>query len=125
MDFAYKKLGERYSPIIPLKLHLGNIHVDTDALIDSGSNLSVFRLDVALKLGLSYKSGKPFRMLSVQGSFLVYLHVIQLSIGDSTFPCHIGFSESFTPNLNLLGRIDFFDRFLITFDERNKKVVLN
>jgi hypothetical protein len=36
----------------------------------------------------------------------------------------IAFSNELTTSLNILGRESFFDRFLITCDERQKKLIL-
>src|SRR3989344_237476 len=124
MEFAYKKIGTPFSPIIPLKIHHHTNFIATDALIDSGSNLSIFRMDVAEKLGINCKSGQPVHLSSVNEIFIGYVHSLHISIGDLTLPCHVVFAETFKPNLNIVGRIDFFDHFLITFDERNKKLTL-
>lgn len=123
MEYPYKKIGESLYPIIPLKIEHG-VAYDVHALIDSGSTLSIFRLDVAQSLGINYKSGKPAMIASVQGRFLAYLHPISMHVGSKKLLCKIGFSDNFNAKLNILGRTDFFDKFLITFDEKNKKVAL-
>ena len=124
MDYNYKQLGQRYYPMIPLLLSNKDKTHETDALIDSGSMLSLFRLEVAHQLGIDYKKGNPTRIRSVQGELLIYVHTLRLRIGENEFPFNVGFSEDFKPNLNLLGRTDFFEQFKITFDEKNKKLSL-
>jgi hypothetical protein len=50
--------------------------------------------------------------------------MLKLRIGEKEFSLKAGFSEDFKPNLNLLGRLDFFEQFKITFDEKNKQLSL-
>ena len=40
------------------------------------------------------------------------------------FNCKIGFSAEYTASLNLIGRDNFFEHFLITFNESNRKLLL-
>src|SRR3989344_5996744 len=93
MEYPYKKIGEVLFPIIPLKIEHG-IAYDIHALIDSGSTLSLFRLDVAQSLGINYKSGKPATIVSVQGRFLAYIHHIYLPNFSLNFNHYIFFISS-------------------------------
>ncbi len=124
MDYNYKQIGQKFYPIIPLVIFNREKSLDSDALIDSGSMLSLFRKDVADELGIMFKSGKPARMASVHGEMLVYVHSLRLVIHDKEFICQTGFSDEFKANVNLLGRMDFFEQFKVTFDEREKKIEL-
>lgn len=124
MEFEYKLVGNRFYPIIPLFLTERDITTKTDALIDSGSVLSFFKIEVAKQLNINYKTGRPARIGSVQGELMAYIHRIKIRVGVKEFLCNIGFSESFVPNLNLLGRVDFFEQFDVTLREKQKKVYL-
>lgn len=123
MEYPYKQVGQRFYPVIPVNL-MGSIIKRTHALIDSGSMLSLFRKEVADELGIVYKSGKPARITSVHGEMMVYVHSLRFMVQEKEFTCHVGFSDEFKANVNLLGRIDFFEQFKITFDEHGKKVIL-
>ncbi|MBS3138169.1 hypothetical protein J4207_00520 [Candidatus Woesearchaeota archaeon] len=125
MEYSYKRIGQRDYPIISMDIKSNLRTKQTHALIDSGSMLSLFGLEVANELGILYKNGKPTRIASVHGELLVYIHSLHLIIMNHEFSCQVGFSDEFKANVNLLGRMDFFDNFLITFDEKHKKVVLD
>ena len=124
MEYPYKQIGNTLSPIIPIKIGYGAVLYDLHALIDSGSTLSLFKSDVAQILGIHYKSGKPVMVSTVQSSFLVYVHTLHVQVESKKIVCQIGFSDAFQGCVNLLDRMGFFDHFLITFDERHKRVVL-
>ena len=124
MDCDYKQIGQRSYPIIPLTVKYGLAVHETDALIDSGSLLSLFHIDVARRLGIAYKNGTPQMVASIQGRLLVYIHEFEIVIGQEKICCRVGFSDDFKPALNILGRIDFFEHFTVLFDEKDKKVTL-
>ena len=90
------------------------------ALLDSGADYSLFSLEVAEKLGVRKEEGKKIFLQGVVGEqFLGYLHKVPVQVDDMTFNCRIVFSKVKTA---LLGRDNFFLPFLITFNERCKKV---
>src|SRR3989344_2250927 len=78
MDYNYNQIGQRYYPMVPLLLSNKDRTHETDALIDSGSMLSLFRLEVAHQLGIDYKKGNQVRIRSVQGELLIYVHTLKL-----------------------------------------------
>lgn len=47
-----------------------------------------------------------------------------LKIGEEEFEADVAFSDELPLGINILGRKDVFDIFLIVFDEINKKVRL-
>ena len=124
MDYDYKQVGQRFYPLIPVVVVSGASVYEIHALVDSGSMISLFRMEVAHQFGIQPLSGKPINVASIDGELLVYVHSLCLRIADKEFMCQVGFSEAFTPHVNILGRIDFFDHFIITFDEKDKKVTL-
>lgn len=124
MDYDYKQVGQRFYPLIPVVVLADASAYEIHALVDSGSMISLFRMEVAYQLGIRPLSGKPINVASINGELLVYSHSLLLKIAGKDFMCHVGFSEVFTPNVNILGRIDFFENFMVLFDEKNKKVTL-
>ncbi len=60
----------------------------------------------------------------IGGPITAYVHRIMLKIGDEQFGGKIAFTERRRLPINLLGRIDVFDRFVVTFDERKRRTVL-
>ncbi|MBI4450563.1 hypothetical protein HY642_01185 [Candidatus Woesearchaeota archaeon] len=110
--------------MIPVHVASGNHAFDAFALLDSGSNLSLFRFDAARELGIHPRAGRPVLMKGLRGQFTAYVHELEVSAGGKTFVCKIAFSETADVQLNLLGRMDFFEQFVITFDEKNRTVAL-
>jgi len=55
------------------------------------------------------------------GGFIpVYLHKLDVKVGDIPFKATIGFSERLGVGFNLLGRKDFFTHFDITFSDKTR-----
>lgn len=46
MEYPYLYRKNRLYPIIPIIISKGNIDLKTEALIDSGANISVFSADI-------------------------------------------------------------------------------
>jgi len=47
---------------------------------------------------------------------------LEVKIGEITFKATIGFSKQLGIRFNIIGRKDFFERFKVCFDEREKVV---
>jgi hypothetical protein len=98
--------------------------IDTDALIDSGSNYSVFRPEFAQALGLPIERGRLTDFVGISADLSAYLHKIELQIFEKPFECEVAFTRKLHTSFNILGRVGFFDRHEITFKEKEKKVVI-
>ena len=53
-----------------------------------------------------------------------YIHELRVRVDDVEFPCKVVFSKELTVGLNILGREGFFEYFQITFNEKDKEVVI-
>ncbi len=122
--YDYVKIRDKHFPLIPLRLGSGNNTFETFALIDSGASLSLFRIDMAHQLGIEVESGMNHTQEGISGNIIIYEHEIPISVEDKSFNCKVGFSEAYGASFNILGRDNFFSKFLITFDELNNKVIL-
>ena len=92
------------------------------ALLDSGADYSLFSLEVAEKLGIPVEKGKRVSLQGVAGQpFTGFLHEVPLQVEDTTLKCKIVFSKV---RAILLGRDNFFLPFLITFNEKYQKVIV-
>ena len=92
------------------------------ALIDSGADYSLFSLEVAEKLRIPVEKGKRVSLQGVAGQpFTGFLHEVPVQVEDTTLKCKIVFSKVRT---TLLGRDNFFLPFLITFNEKYQKVIV-
>lgn len=124
MKFPYLEVSRgTFAPIIDLEIWTGGRWVACEAYIDSGATYSIFHIDVAGLLGLTYRKGrKIFVKVGDGGLILVYLHKLPVRFADVKFNAMLGFSESLGVGFNLLGRVDFFDRFRICFNDKERFV---
>lgn len=123
--FSYLKKDGQYFPVIKVKLKGPKEKLIAEALIDSGASFSVFRSEVADYLGISLEKGKPVYLTGIGGRILGYLHRIKVGVGNENFVCKIIFSKEYTVSLNILGRDNFFVPFLITFNEKFRKILID
>ncbi len=105
-------------------IYIPQVDFSIEALVDSGANISIFHPDLASRLGLKINKGKPIDLTGVGGRIKAYLHSMELEIGSERFMTHVAFSEDFKVSLNILGRRGVFEHFRITFNERQKQVIL-
>lgn len=122
--FPYVEKEGRSYPLIDVMLHGAKDSLQVKALPDSGASFSIFRPEIADFLGIPIEAGKQMYLEGVGGRILGYLHLLKVEVGSKKFPCKIVFSREFTVSLNLLGRDNFFEEFLITFDEQRRQIVL-
>ena len=120
MTFPYQKFSGRFLPIVPIELK-NKQWVIFDAYVDSGASYSVFHTDVAGIIGLNLEKGRKIYITVGDGSqIIVYLHKIEVKFAGEQFVATIGFSRNLGIGFNLIGMKDVFDKFRITFDNRNK-----
>ena len=120
----YVEKDTQWYPIIGVTLTHEGQSLNVKALIDSGASFSIFRSEIAEYLGIEIDRGEKLYLEGVGGRILGYLHEVELSIGKKKIRCKIFFSREFTVSFNLIGRDNFFLEFLVTFDEKNKRTIL-
>ena len=114
------------TPSIPILLN-GKERFETIALIDSGADISAMPKDVAEILGLDLSGertpafGIGGKVDSIQTTVTITIEKghehyafqipVKVILGDYDFPI-------------LLGRAGFFDKFIISFDQAQEKVLL-
>jgi hypothetical protein len=124
IKFKYAARRDREFPLIPITLIKENIEIDTDALIDSGANISVFREEIAECLEIVIEDGEEILLQGLGGRIVGYIHELKVRVEDEEFPCKVVFSKELTVALNILGREGFFEYFQVTFNEKGKEVIL-
>ncbi len=67
IKFKYAARRDREFPIIPITLIKENVEIDTDALIDSGANISVFREEIAECLEIVIEDGEEILLQGLGG----------------------------------------------------------
>ena len=91
--------------------------------VDSGSFYSVFDDKIADLLRLNLLTGEKVLAVVGDGSFIpIYLHLVGIRVGNDEFAMKIGFSSKLGVGFNILG-MDVFDRYRVTFNNREKKII--
>ena len=125
ITFEYFQKGSSFYPLIDVAVREQSKKLKVKALVDSGASYSVFRSEVAEFLGLDIEKGKKMYLEGVGGRILGYLHILLMSTdGVSYYQCKVVFSKEFTVSFNLLGRDNFFYPYLVTFNEKQKQIIL-
>ncbi len=123
-SYKYYFNGRGYFPVIPLYFITTTKRVRALALIDSGASVSIFRTETAAILGIPIESGTRTILGGVGGKIVGYTHQLHIEVAGNTFRCPIVFSRDYLVSFNLLGREAFFEKFIITFDEKHKRLSL-
>jgi len=126
--FKYRKERARtrvvYRPVAKLSLKSADGYWYTfTAYVDSGADVSLFTRGDAELLGINIYEGEPWELTGIGGAVIpAYLHETLARIGSIEFPARIAFADlDGVPRL--IGRLDVFTKFKITFDERNLQTI--
>jgi len=124
MRFSYREISKGFfAPIVNLQIWTGGRWVECDAYIDSGATYSIFHIDMAAILGLNFRNGRKIMIRVGDGKLIpVYLHKLPVQFAGHKLTATLGFSEYLGVGFNLLGRVDFFSRFRICFNDQEKIV---
>src|SRR3990172_9848452 len=132
LSFRYKRVkrpdGEVKSPSIPVILSDKATKFEFVVLLDSGADISAIPKSVAELLGLDL-SGKKEEIEGISGKAPAVQSTMHLEISGRSherysfdIPVKVILTEQDMPIL--LGRVGFFDKFVITFDQVNERVML-
>lgn len=124
MKFPYLYRKKNKYPIVPIILKFEDRELKTEALIDSGASISVFNKSISDYFGISLKSGDEIYLQGIGKKILAYKHKVNLKINDKEFLCNIAFTSKLNVSINILGRDNFFEQFIISFNEKQKEVIL-
>ena len=126
LAFHYMKDATgRYAPIVYLQAWTGNRWLYLQAYVDSGASWSVFHLDVAQLLGIKFRQAKRRYVSLGNGAVLpIYYQKIRIRFAGQEFLAPVGFSDALHMRFNLMGRAGFFDRFLMTFNDRARTLIV-
>ena len=120
VEFPYLKDAQgRYAPILYVQAWTGNRWLYLQAYVDSGASWSIFHVDVAQLLGINLRKARRRYVTLGNGSVIpIYLKRIKVRFAGREFLAPAGFSDVLRVGFNLLGRAGFFDRFLMSFNDR-------
>ncbi len=119
----FSPAGTAALPMIRVQLRNGARSVLAFALVDSGADVSLFNADLAAALGLDRRSAQQHTNFGADGAGFTTLQwpdaPLELLFEGERIPFEGSFIE--LPNgataINLLGRRDFFQRFVVQFWE--------
>lgn len=123
--YQYKKieLGSIFNPLLLLPVKSAWGWQNLWFLADSGADTTMLPASLAKKLGLSYNSTIKTRLYGI-GKQSVYASpgkiVLKLEKSEITARSYFVYT---TDSLLLLGRLDIFDRFSITFNNKKQAVI--
>lgn len=124
VSFPYLLKGQQAFPVADITLTSAHQSLTVKAMVDSGTSFSVFRADVLEYLRVPLLRGEATYLEGIGGRILGYRHRVLACVGATRFPLAVVFSQELTVSFNLLGRDNFFQQFLVTFDERRRTVRL-
>jgi len=117
--FPYTLVRGRREPIIALGLKFTDGWHRVDFYVDSGAAYSIMRAQLATVAGFDFRQGQRTTVQVGSGEQLpVFLNRLPLQIGPYVIEARIAFCETFGLHFNLLGRLDVFSRFNISFREQ-------
>jgi hypothetical protein len=94
------------------------------ALVDSGADVSMFHLDIAVRLGIDLSSCRTSAAVGVGGRTTTDVCDVELEIEGQRFPAEERFATGSPATTALLGRHDVFERFRFCFDQRARQLVI-
>lgn len=89
---------------MPTYLTVGNLIIDCEAKVDTGSSYCLFQREIGEDLGLTIERGHLLTLSSVNGTMRAYGHEVELSTLGLAFYVTVYFAEDYGLNRNLLGR---------------------
>ncbi len=98
---------------VPITLSVGQARVDCDARVDTGSSNCIFARNVGEELGLDIETGLRLLVGTVTGTFVAYLHEVNLSLASFEFSGLVGFAEDQEFRRNVLGRRGFVEQIVL------------
>ena len=128
MKFRYARYSETVlRPVIPVLIRHGEQASAYELLVDSGADINVLPVEVAEDLGIELETGVPAEVVGATDEpQTVYIHEIQVTVGEHTFATRAAFKTVDGDDLyGLAGQRGFFDQFTITFNRHDEVVELH
>lgn len=98
---------------VPITLSVGQARVDCDAKVDTGSSNCIFARNLGEELGLDIETGLRLLVGTVTGTFVAYLHEVNLSLASFEFSGLVGFAADKEFRRNVLGRRGFVEQIVL------------
>ena len=122
-EFIYERIGEKLYPIIPMLVGFEKNWIPVSALVDSGAAISIFNADVGRALCIDVESGRKMEISGISGKVFAFVHKVKLNVGEKEFEAEVAFTDELAVPINLFGRKDAFENFIISIDESENKLI--
>ncbi len=106
-------------------LRIGDLNVDVEAKIHTGSTYCVFERHLGEGLDLEIEAGIPIEIGTATGSFPALGHQLTLLVLGIETVSTVYFAESDSFDRNVLGRIGWLDRVKLGLIEQESKLFLS
>ena len=123
MKFPYRLFRDSYYPIIQVAT-IKNKKVNTSAIVDSGASISIFSGSIGRLIGLDIEAGEKRIFQGASAKLAGYIHNVKMIIAEKEIECKVAFSDELSTSFNLIGRETVFDKFLITFNEKQLELII-
>lgn len=120
--YPYVKIGKVKYPIIEVKIG-DSKSKSIMALVDSGAIFSLFERSCGEDIGIDIEKGTEDDVTGVGGKMDIYIHEIKLEVAGKEFKGRACFAKDPRWRTNILGRLDIFKKFHITFIEEKEVVI--
>jgi hypothetical protein len=122
---SYRSIVQRtHGPYLAVRLQLGGRHIDTQGLVDSGAERTLFHWDFARALGINLDPTCVESLDIVGGNADVWYVALYMTVANRRMSVDVGFSPAVPPEHGLLGRSGFFDSFDVGLDQRGARLLL-
>lgn len=122
MKFPYIRYNVFYKPVIPVIFEKNNKRYSYQALIDTGSDVSIIHFEMARELGINIKKCQKYYFGGIGGKGEGYICHINMIIGGYVIEdVPVVFSDSLADfSFGILGHEGLFDKLKLVF-ELNKR----
>ena len=117
-------LGIILRPIADIILEANGLKVEASMYIDSGADITMIPIHLGKALGFKQNpSDEILEIRGVSGGGVPYIiKKMKITIGERTFDIRLAWALIEEVPL-LLGRMDIFNKFAVTFDETKKSII--
>ncbi len=109
--------------MIPVRLIGPAGWIDTYALVDSGSDDTIFDHELAAATGIEWQKGPSHEITGVDGGKLtVHFRGASYEVGGHRFTADLGFAPM-PPSIKvILGQSGFFEKAIVILDQGNNRI---
>jgi hypothetical protein len=118
---AFPNVRFQWIPILNVRLSFPNRRAQPtqlfEAVVDSGATYTLFDAGIARSIGIDVESGIPSEVggLTRAAHSTIYFHNVNLHVATDVIRITAAFCEGLSV-AGLLGRLGFFEHFVVTFD---------